>query len=73
MTPSPLGFAMTPPGVQGVPLGMSKIRSRYLAPDFSATRVFLRQEPDDEEEEEDDDSEEDDDDKEEDDDEGYSP
>ena len=50
---------------------MSKILSEYLAPEFSAAGVWLRQEPD-EEEEEDDGGEEDGDDNE-DGDEGYSP
>ena len=48
------------------------MRPKYLSPDFSAARVFLRQEPDEEDEEEEDDGEEGEDDNE-DDDEGYSP
>jgi hypothetical protein len=71
--------AVTPPeGVQGLPLGMSKIRSEYLAPELSAAAVWLRQEPDEEEEEEEDDDGEEDGGEEdggdnEDGDEGYSP
>ena len=66
--------AMTLPREQGVPLGVSKIRSEYLAQNPFAASVFLRQEPDeeDEEEEEENDGEENEDDNE-DDDEGYSP
>ena len=69
--------------VQGVPLGMSKIRPEYLAPELSAAHVFLREEPDEDDEEEEDDGEKDGDDKDDDDDneddnndgddEGYSP
>ena len=64
--------------VQGVPLGMSKIRPEYLAPDLSAAHVFLREEPEEEDDgEKDGDDKDDDDDNEDDnndgDDEGYSP
>ena len=63
---------------RGVPLGMSKIRPEYLAPELSAAHVFLREEPDEDDEEEEDDGEKDGDDNEDNsnddgDDEGYSP
>ena len=64
--------------VQGVPLGMSKIRPEYLAPDLSAAHVFLREEPEEEDDGEKDGDDNDDDDDNEDnnndgDDDGYSP
>ncbi len=59
-------------GLPGVPLGMSKIRPKYLVPDLAAAYVFLREEPDEEDEEGEDDEEENDN-EDEDNDEGYSP